>query len=198
MTSSVLQRPTLVLNRSWQPVRVATVARALIMLYRGTARVVDPDDFQTYDWDDWATMSPRVDEPSVRGVDLVFRAPEVVTLDQYNKLPRVNVAFNRRNLFKRDKYCCQYCGVRLESDQLSIDHVLPRSQGGLTSWENCVLACTPCNHRKANRTPIQAHMRLKVQPKQPTWQPFYANHSIRIESWSKFISEAYWHATLEK
>jgi 5-methylcytosine-specific restriction endonuclease McrA len=81
---------------------------------------------------------------------------------------------------------------------LTIDHVVPRAQGGVSSWENCVLACMECNKRKADRTPDQAKMRLKKHPVRPAWKPHYADHSMRMASWSKFVSEAYWNVTLKE
>jgi 5-methylcytosine-specific restriction endonuclease McrA len=81
---------------------------------------------------------------------------------------------------------------------LTIDHVVPRAQGGQSQWENCVLACVACNKGKADRTPEQAGMRLKHKAVKPTWNPLYAAHEVRIESWSKFASEAYWNVALER
>ena len=197
MISRVLQRPTLVLNRHWQPIRVATVARALVLLWNETARVVDPADFQTYDWHDWSRLRPRQGEAAVQAVTMRLRAPEVITLTECDRLPKMTVTFSRRNLFRRDRWTCQYCGRRPESESLTIDHVVPRSLGGVSRWENCVLACSDCNRRKANRLPRDAGMRLRRQPKVPRWSPLFAFHDIQIESWSKFISEAYWNVELE-
>lgn len=197
MSQSVLQRPTLVLNRNWQPINVATVARALIMLWNETARVVDPVDYQLYSWSDWAELKPEEGKPFVRAVRQRFRAPEVVTLTEFDKLPTAAVTFSRRNVFKRDRYTCQYCNHQPGSDELTIDHVVPRAQGGESTWTNCVLACLECNSRKADRTPKQANMTLRNEPTRPAWKPIYSNHAGRMESWSKFISEAYWNAELE-
>ena len=127
-----------------------------------------------------------------------MRAPEVVTLTEYDRLPEAAAAFSRRNIFKRDRFVCQYCGNQPGSEELTIDHVVPRAQGGVSSWKNCVLACVECNTRKADRTPGQAGMSLRKQPSRPLWKPFYASHGMRIESWSKFVSEAYWNAELEE
>ena len=198
MTANVLQRPTLILNRNWQPVRVATVARALILLWNETARVVDPTDYQTYDWQQWSRLRPGDGEPFVQAVQFRFRVPEVITLAGYDRLPQGAVTFSRRNIFKRDRFVCQYCGRQLAGEELTIDHVVPRAQGGTTSWENCVLACVDCNKLKADRTPEQANMQLRRTPIRPAWRPFYAANHVRIESWSKFISEAYWNVELEK
>ena len=193
----VLQRPTLILNRNWQPVNVATVARALVLLWNESARVVDPADYQLYTWEDWARLKPRADEAFIRGVRLRLRVPEVVALTEYDRLPVAHVTFSRRNIFKRDHYTCQYCGAQPGSEELTLDHVVPRSQGGVSSWENCVLACVACNKHKADRTLAQAKMKLRKPPLRPTWKPLYAEYPVRIASWSKFVSEAYWNVKLE-
>ena len=198
MTVAVLDRPTLVLNRHWQPVNVATVARSLTMLWNESAHVVDPEDFRLYTWTDWARLAPRDGEPYIRTVTFRLRVPEVVTLTRYDRLRESTVTFSRRNLFKRDHSSCQYCGARPGSAELTIDHVIPRSQGGTSTWENCVLACVACNARKANRTPEQARMRLRKPPARPAWKPLYASSPIRIESWSRFLSEAYWNVSLDE
>ena len=198
MTTKVLQRPTLILNRNWQPVNVATVARALVLLWNESARVVDPADYQTYSWEDWARLRPQDGERFIRAVRFRLRVPEVITLTGYDRLPAAAVTFSRRNIFKRDHYTCQYCGAQPGMDELTLDHVVPRAQGGQSRWDNCVLACLACNKRKADRTPEQAKMRLKHTPVQPRWNPRYAAHDLRIESWSKFLSEAYWSVELQK
>ena len=112
MVAKMLHRPALVLNRNWQPVNVATVARALVMLWNEAARIVDPHDYQLYDWADWSRLAPREGEPFVQAVSRRLRVPEVVVLSGYDRLPEAAVAFSRRNIFKRDHYACQYCGVQ--------------------------------------------------------------------------------------
>jgi 5-methylcytosine-specific restriction endonuclease McrA len=196
MDISVLQRPTLVLNRHWQPVRVTTVARALVQVWNTTAHVVDPVDHRLYTWADWSALRPREGEPVITTLRLRLRVPEVVTLTTYDRLPTLTVPFNRRNVFQRDRCTCQYCGARPGSAELTIDHVVPRSQGGVSSWENCVLACVTCNRHKANRTPEQAGLLLCTKPVRPRWQPCYARDRVRIDSWSQFLSAAYWHVEL--
>jgi 5-methylcytosine-specific restriction endonuclease McrA len=226
MVAKILERPTLVLNRNWQPVNVATVERALTMLWNESARVVDPHDFRLYDWADWSQLRPTEGELFIQAVRLRLRVPEVITVTGYDRLPTAAVAFSRRNVFKRDHYTCQYCSLQCRSpwgksdevedgihsnpradknrprrqpgtEELSIDHVIPRSHGGTSTWENCVLACVACNKRKADRTPQQAGMKLRRPPGRPTWKPLYAAHRVRIASWAKFISEAYWNVELE-
>ena len=106
---AVLERPTLVLNRNWQPVNVATVGRALVMLWNESARVVDPSDFQMYDWRDWSHLAPEDGEPFIRAVRTRIRVPEVVTLTQYDRLPAAAVSFSRRNI---SSVVCRVCRAR--------------------------------------------------------------------------------------
>lgn len=192
-----MQRPTLVLNRNWQPVGVLTVARALVKVWNEAARIVDPADYRLCTWDDWTALRPADGDPCIRTRHLLLRVPEVVALTRYDRVPVGGVTFSRRNVFKRDRFACQYCGRQPGSEELTIDHVVPRSQGGSSTWENCVLACIECNSLKADRTPQQARMQLRKTPVRPTWRPAYATHGARIDSWSRFVSEAYWTVELE-
>jgi 5-methylcytosine-specific restriction endonuclease McrA len=196
MATAILQRPTLVLNRHWQPVRVTTVARALVQVWNATAQVVDAADYQLYTWADWSALRPRAGEAVITTPRLRLRVPEVVALTTYDRLPVLPVPFSRRNVFRRDRYTCQYCGARPGSAELTIDHVVPRSHGGASSWENCVLACVTCNRHKANRTPEQAGLALRKKPVCPRWQPLYTPCSVRIDSWSHFLSAVYWNVEL--
>lgn len=193
-----LERPTLVLNRNWQPVGVATVARSLTLVAAERARIVDPADYQQHTWADWARLIPGDDEPFVQSVAFRIRVPEVITLTHYDRVPVNTVTFSRRNIYKRDRYTCQYCGAQPGSEELTIDHVQPRSRGGTSTWDNCVLACMDCNKRKADRTPTEALMPLRKAPVRPAWQPLYARHDVRMQSWSKFLSEAYWNVELQE
>jgi 5-methylcytosine-specific restriction endonuclease McrA len=198
MNASVLQRPTLVLNRNWQPVNVATVARALVLLWNEAARIVDVADYETFSWNDWSQLRPRDGDAFVQAISVRLRVPEVIALTEYDRLPASAATFSRRNIFKRDRYVCQYCGGQPETGELTIDHIVPRAQGGVSSWTNCVLACVTCNKRKSDRTPREAGMQLRKQPIRPMWKPVYADHHVRLESWSKFVSEVYWNVELEK
>ncbi len=197
MVTAVLKRPTLVLNRNWQPIGVASVSRSLVMVWNDTARVVDPSDYSLYSWEDWSRLKPRDGELTVRTVQFEMRVPEVISLTRYDRFHRRTVPFTRRNLFRRDGFTCQYCGKTPGGNELTIDHVLPKSRGGNTNWLNCVLACVRCNHRKADRTPDEAHMILRRLPIQPKWNPVYTARNIKVESWERFLSEAYWNIQLE-
>ena len=198
MVAAVLNRPTLVLNRNWQAVGVATVARSLTLVAGERARFIDPTDFQQYTWEDWARLIPKDDEPFVQAITFRIRVPEVIVLTEYDRVPENAVAFSRRNIYKRDHFTCQYCGAQPGTEELTIDHVLPRSRGGTSTWENCVLACLDCNARKADRLPNEAHMPIRKSPVRPSWKPMYGWQNLRIESWSRFLSEAYWTVELKE
>jgi 5-methylcytosine-specific restriction endonuclease McrA len=187
MTRNVLELPTLVLNRSWQPIQVTTVVRALAMLWNGNAKAVEPDEYRLYDWDEWSGLGPAPGRPCVRTARSSFRAPEVVRLAHYDRLPGAAVAFSRRNVAKRDHHTCQYCGTQPGAESITIDHVVPRSQGGASSWTNCVAACARCNALKADRTPEQAGMAPRRRPVRPEWRPHYAAQGLRVESWARFL-----------
>jgi 5-methylcytosine-specific restriction endonuclease McrA len=187
MATDVLAQPTLVLNRQWQPVHVASVARAVTLLCNEAARVVDPDDFRLMSWDDWIELAPDEGEPCIRSARLRLKVPEVICLAQFDRLPNNAVTFSRRNVAKRDHFVCQYCGAQPGADSITIDHVVPRSQGGASNWTNCAAACLDCNTRKSDRTPEQAGMRLRRRPVRPEWKPFYAVGMVPVPSWSRFL-----------
>lgn len=187
--TSLLERPALVLNRSWQPVHVTSVARALCMVYREAARVVATPTLATYSFPEWVGL-PEASNAWIRSATLRIPVPEVVVLVRYDRIPCHEAPFTRRNLFLRDDYTCQYCGSRGSNDRLSVDHVLPRSRGGTTSWENCVLACVACNARKADRTLKEAGLRLMRPPARPRWTPYLTlRPNQRLESWQRFAPD---------
>ena len=168
------------------------------MLWTGTANAIRPETYEVLGFDSWAALSVEADEPCVRTVSVSIKVPEVIVLTRFNGLPRTQPTFSRRNLYRRDRTRCQYCGKRPGTSELTIDHVIPRSRGGQSTWENCVLACVPCNSRKANRLPAEAHMRLMNEPVEPQWTPIMEVPVGRVrQSWKKFVSDRYWDIALE-
>ena len=195
---SVLTQPALVLNESWIAIHTVTVRHALRLLFTGAAKAIQPETYEVHEFDSWADLGVASEEPCVRTVTLRVRAPEVILLTRYNGRPAPGAVFTRRNLFRRDQNTCQYCGARPGTSELSIDHLQPRSRGGLSSWENCVLACMDCNRRKADRTPDEARMHLLKAPVKPTWSPLLEIPIGRVrQSWERFVSERYWNVPLE-
>ncbi len=204
---SALSANVLLLNRLYMAVRVVSARRALTLLYRELAEVVSVDDGQylAYDFNDWVEVSQakRQFEPErydwVRTVRFQIAVPKIIRLLGYDKLPAVGVKLNRRNLFARDQNRCQYCGKRYATTELSLDHVIPRSQGGDNSWENIVCACIHCNVKKGGRTPQQAHMTLINHPVKPKRSPVLTIKlsDSKYASWKQFLDFAYWNVELK-
>lgn len=191
----MLNTHVLVLNKSWVAVNVATAKRALVLLYQGQARVVHPADYAIYDFEDWCDLSqldivtgngnPRV----IHTPSLKIVLPEIIILSMFNGFIRREVQFSRRNIFIRDKHQCQYCGKRFNKNELSLDHVIPRSRGGGETWDNLVSACLRCNVKKGNRTPEEANMHLIHKPKKPVWLPRFGAplEKDEMHSWKRFL-----------
>ncbi len=195
----MLNEPTLVLNRSWVAISTTSVRTALSLVYRDVARVIQPETYETHDLTSWADLAVPTGEPCIRTVRLAIPVPEIILLTGHDHMPRRSVPFSRRNLYRRDGNRCQFCGRRLPTCDLSIDHVIPRSRGGRTTWENCALACVSCNVRKGSRLPKEAGMALLRPATKPKWSPcLTVTVSRRRASWEKFVSEQYWNVALEE
>jgi 5-methylcytosine-specific restriction endonuclease McrA len=188
-----LDYPVLVLNRFWQPVQTCTVRRALKLLFLGHAQVVQTegeDRFRTHDLGSWVEHSSReIFDEMIHTVRVALRVPKIIVLALYEKLPRMEVRFTRRNVFLRDKHTCQYCAKTFSEAELNLDHVLPRDKGGRTTWENIVTSCIRCNTRKANKLPQEANMHPLRKPAAPRWRPMFGmkENSNSDESWGHFI-----------
>ncbi|MCA9410876.1 MAG: HNH endonuclease [Candidatus Omnitrophica bacterium] len=196
--SAILTQPTLVLNRSWQAICTTSVRHAIVLLYRGRAKVISPDTYELHDIDSWADLSKIKSGPKVHGVSFSMPVPEVVILTGCDVYPKPKVVFSRRNIFKRDRFTCQYCGSHPKMIELTIDHVLPKSRRGRSTWENCVVSCRDCNEKKGNRTPTEAGLVLKSTPKRPAWLPFVAQNTSVRPSWEKFLGDLYWNVELDQ
>jgi 5-methylcytosine-specific restriction endonuclease McrA len=204
---TVLSANVLVLNKHYMAIRIVSVRRAFSLLCRDLAQVISVEDgrYNTYDFDSWAEVSQlrHEFEPNahewLKTVRFEIVVPKIIRLLFYDKLPRQNVKFNRRNIFARDNNHCQYCGKKFPISELSIDHVLPRSQGGKSTWENVVCSCLDCNIHKGGRTPEQARMKLLTLPKKPKRSPLIALklNNDRYESWKEFLDQAYWSVELK-
>lgn len=196
----------LVLNKLYVAVRVISARRAFSLLCRDIAEVihVEDDKFLNYNFESWQELSQlrRTFEPDkhdwVRTMRFDIAVPRVIRLLGYDRLPAQIVKLNRRNLFARDRNQCQYCGKAFPTSELSIDHVLPRAQGGGDSWENLVCSCVRCNARKGGRTPEEAHMRLVRKPARPKRNPLITLRlgQERYSSWKAFLDDAYWNVEL--
>ena len=206
-SGSALDASVLVLNRLFMAVHVISVRRAFALLCKELAEVVSHEDgqFASYNFTSWREVSeyrvkfPGPDDDFVRAVNFEIQVPRVIRLLFYDRLPKQAIRFNRRNIFARDANHCQYCGRRFATSELSLDHVIPRSRGGETSWENIVCSCVKCNVKKGGRTPREAHMHLVRQPTRPKRSPLLSIKlgNPKYESWKSFLDSAYWSVDLK-
>jgi 5-methylcytosine-specific restriction endonuclease McrA len=204
---SGLDASVLVLNRNYMAIHVVDARRAFRLLCKDHAEVVSQtgDEWNSYNFDSWIELSqsrhlfPAGDGDWVRTVSLSIRVPRIIRLLLFSRLPRQTVKFNRRNIYARDDYSCQYCGKSFPTSELSLDHIVPRSQGGQSTWTNLVCACTRCNTRKGGRRPAEAGMRLIRPPAQPRRSPVIRLKisSPKYQTWKHFVDEAYWSVPLK-
>jgi len=186
----------LVLNKHYMAIRIVGARRAFSLLFRELAEVVslEADRYSNYDFQSWCEVSQlrRHFEPDghdwVSTVNFYIAVPRIIRLLFYDRLPRNEVKFNRRNIFARDKNKCQYCGKRYPTSELSLDHIIPRSIGGKSVWENIVCSCTQCNVKKGGKKP--------VKPKRNPLVHVHLGHQ-RYHSWKQFLDHAYWSVELK-
>ena len=167
-----LLAPVLVLNASYEPINVCAARRALVLVLKGVA------------------MTEEENGHFLHSARVAMRLPSVIRLLEYRRIPHQSRALSRKNILLRDRNTCQYCGVVLNSGELTLDHVQPRSRGGLSTWENLVACCYTCNNRKGDRTPEEAGLKLLRRPR-----PFTLHTSRQLmrlighrdEKWRKYL-----------
>lgn len=168
----------LLLNITYEPLKIINWKKALTLLFLGKVEVLEEYDKE------------------VHSISFTIKLPSVVRLLKMIRWAKKPVKFSRQNIYIRDNYSCQYCGRKLSTDELTYDHVIPKSKGGKTVWENIVTCCPACNKRKGGKTPEEAGMKLLKRPKRPKWLP-----AIRItigyrnipQSWRDYL---YWNVEL--
>jgi 5-methylcytosine-specific restriction endonuclease McrA len=193
----MLNGAVLVLNSLYQAIQVTGVRRAFRLFYAGRARAV-AEDFRTYGFEHWCDLRPRDGDEVIHTPTMTILVPRVIQLVRYDRLPKREVRFTRRNVFYRDKNRCQYCGRVFPQRHLNLDHVVPLSRGGSSSWKNVVCACVDCNSKKGNRTPLEAGMSLIQSPRKPTAHPVLRNNWVGrgYQEWQAFLDGAHWHIEL--
>lgn len=198
---SIVNKNVLVLNKYFMAVQVSTVQKAIKALVTGHARVVD-DTYSTFDLHQWVkeTFTRRDDkveiakyEGLVRSPSIQLLAPQVICFPdcEHSKPLIETVKYSRRNVYQRDKNVCQYCSKKFGKEHLTLDHVIPKSRGGKSSWANIVTCCTWCNGKKGDKLLKELGWKLKQQPKRPKWRshvgiPF---DQIKKEYWQRFLSQ---------
>jgi 5-methylcytosine-specific restriction endonuclease McrA len=169
---NLLGKPVLVLNASYEPIHVCAARRALVLLLKGVA------------------AAEELSALHVRSPSQAVGVPSVIRLLEYRRIPRQTRALSRKNILIRDRYTCQYCYSVFSAAELTLDHVMPRSRGGSSTWENLVASCRCCNNRKGDRLPEEAGMSLARRPR-----PFNLHTSRSLmrmlgnhqESWRKYL-----------
>ena len=198
----MLNSPVLVLNKFFFPVDTTSVKRAFLMLYIGAAKAVDIN-YETFDFDSWSEISILKKSESIRTVSKIIKIPRVIIILRYDKVPNKEVKFNRYNIFRRDRSECQYCRKPFPKNELTIDHVHPKSLGGKTTWENVVCCCITCNRKKGSNILSSTNMKLAVKPNKPSWE-LLSNlylQTIKFDEWKPFLSSvetSYWNVELEE
>jgi len=164
----MLNTRVLILNQNYEPLSVCTAKKAIILIYLGKAEIIERYD--------------RL----VRSVSLSIPLPSIVRLSRFVKMPRKRIILSRRNIIKRDRHQCQYCGAT--DKPVTVDHVVPKERGGSDTWENLVCACVFCNAKKGNRTPEEAGMKLLRQPRRPN-HLIFIQHFVGIadERWKPYL-----------
>ncbi|MGK2856118.1 MAG: HNH endonuclease [Thermoanaerobaculia bacterium] len=194
----MLDGHVLVLNRLYQPIQVTSIRRAITLFYKGDARAVDRD-YITYDFENWADLPHPPEQSFIVTPTRNIAIPDVVQLLRFDRLPRQEVKFSRGNIYIRDRNRCQYCGRKFTTAELSLDHVIPISRGGRSTWENVVCACLACNVRKGNKLVAESGMDLIRQPTRPKWHPLHRLQGRTFpEIWKNFVDVAYWNVALDQ
>jgi len=164
----ILNGYVLVLNQNYEPFSICTTKRAIVLVFLGKAEIVERDALE------------------IHTVSKTYPMPSVVRLFMYIAIPRKKILLTRKNIIKRDSYRCQYCGQKRQP--LTLDHVIPKNQGGADSWENLVCACARCNNRKGQQTPDEAGMALLRRPRRPNYLTFIRCFiGISDQRWRRYL-----------
>ncbi len=194
--NDVLNKSTvLVLNRNWQAIGVKTPAEAFGMMATGnaTALQICGDDFMSpVRWDDWMKLPVREGDNAIGTVHGPIRVPTVLVLARFDKVPKRRPKFCAKAIWERDGGVCQYTGRKLKPNEGNIDHVIPVSRGGKSTWDNCVLADKKVNSKKGSKLPEEAGLKLLRRPSMPREVP--VTHLIRnthhVQDWEMFLAHS--------
>jgi len=202
-----LDESCLVLNKNYAVINVVKAWRALSLLTRGRAEVVYVEDgyYKSYSLDSWFALSEiriaegiNSDESYIQGVEKRIILPRIIRTIFYDKNPARKTVLTRRNVYLRDANTCQLCGIKLPSTELNLDHVIPKSRGGKTTWLNVVCSCIKCNSKKGDRTLTEAGMKLLRKPFIPRYNLtlYERSKELKYKSWNDFLKEAYFNVEL--
>ncbi|MDI6732642.1 MAG: HNH endonuclease [Planctomycetota bacterium] len=191
----ILNSSILALNKYYIALKVISARRAFVLLSKDNAEVVHKNNgrFAGYNLWDWVKESENNHLSSgeyVHTPTLKILVPRVIRLLKYDRMPRRELKFNRKNILCRDNYQCQYCGKKYSTSALTIDHVVPRYRGGVGEWTNLVTCCNKCNARKGGRLPNEADMKLIRNPQKPKFdrEILKLMQNKQYTLWKEFIN----------
>ena len=210
--SYVTSLSVLSLNKSYQPIGIISLKDAMKSLLNRRAEIVHVTNdgyYMNYDINSWfeASLLKNMIKEEIRGdedwlnsdSEVPIEAPRIIRYLYYDKMFLKKIKFTRRNIFARDEFTCQYCGKKYRLEELQLEHVVPKSKGGKSTWANTVCACHSCNTEKRNRTPEEAGMKLIRKPHTPKFLPSYnfKYSQEKYSCWRNFISDVYWNVELK-
>lgn len=191
MNPKLERASVLVLNRNWQPINTRTPMAAFCQMVTGVAQGLRIDDemIAPLNWGEWIELPVREEDESIATPSRRIRIPTVIIVSHYSRMPRKRLKFSFQGIWLRDQGRCQYTGRELRRGEGNVDHVVPRSRGGATTWENCVLSSKEVNTRKADRMPEEIGLTLQRQPTAPPEQPASAfiSRSHGHQDWKHFL-----------
>jgi 5-methylcytosine-specific restriction endonuclease McrA len=201
---SMLRANVLVLNQSWSPINITTVEDAIGLIFKDKAKVVVHKDlnntfgelslskYEVLNYEQWIKRSEVLSEDYdfIHSPKRKHVKPSVILLDGYKGYPNYRIKLSRRGVYNRDNGECQYCSVHVPYKDFQIEHIRPKSWGGKYQWNNIVTSCPECNHKKANRTPEQAGMKLIKKPVKPDESNFISIYSKEYSYWSEFLNKS--------
>ena len=190
--SNINKTTVLVLNRNWQAIDVKSPADALSMMYTDNATGLDilgKDHMIPYRWNDWVNLPFDSDCDYIKTINGGIKIPKIIVLCNFDKVPIKRPKFSSTGIWNRDNGICQYTGRKLSKNEGNVDHVIPKSRGGRSNWDNCVLSHKDINAKKANRTPEEAGLKLLKKPTTPKHLPisFYIKNKHNIPEWDMFL-----------
>ncbi len=211
---NVMSLQVLSLNKVYQPLGLISVKDAIDAIFAERAEIIEEESnggFSSYDVRSWMELSllksmmieegnEDINDVWINRIDPHFIAPRVIRYLNYDKTHAKQVKFSRKNIITRDDFTCIYCNKKFPLEQLQLEHIVPKSRGGKTTWTNTATSCIKCNQRKADKTPKEAGMKLHWKPVKPKFLP--KNNRIvvkdpRYKFWEQFVSDLYWNTKLE-
>ena len=191
MQNDIDRRCVLILNKNWVPINTTTPKDSFSMMYCDHARgvLIEDNSITPLKWNDWINLKLKDQDRKIKTVRGYYKIPSVIVLTRYDKIPKQMASFTQKNLWYRDNFTCQYTGKKLTKLTGNIDHVIPKSRGGKTSWENCVLAHKSINAIKADKSLEEVGLKLFKTPSPPKIMPvsFFIKNDDRINDWNLFL-----------